>query len=96
VIPRDWSNFGSSSWRSNLTEEVNICLVVLAPLTRKIVFVIDRLNWANRLARTAVHTLIRVDIKHAVALVDAVNWALIDTGFVFDVYTRKGNYICHF
>jgi hypothetical protein len=88
VISWDWSNFRSSTWRSNLREEVNIRLVVLAPLTGKIVFIIDSLNRANRLARTAVHTLIRVDVKHAVALVDAVNWALIDTCFVLDIDTR--------
>jgi hypothetical protein len=88
VISRDWSNFGSPSWGSNLREKVNIGLVVLTPFTRKIVFVIDSLYWANWLTSTAVHTLIRVDVKHAVALVDAVNWALIDTCFVLDIDTR--------
>jgi hypothetical protein len=87
VISRDWANFGSSSWRPNLREEVNVCLVVLAPLTRKIVFVIDRLNWANRLTGSAVHTLIRVDVEHAVALIDTVDGTLINASFVFDVYT---------
>jgi hypothetical protein len=96
MVSRDWSNFGSSSWGSNLGEKVNVRLVVLTPLTRQIVFVVNSLYRANRLASTAVHTLIRVDVKHAVALVNAIYWALIDTGFVFDIYTRKGNYICHF
>jgi hypothetical protein len=96
VISRDWSNFGSSSWRSNLREEVNIGLVVLTPFARKIVFVVNSLYWANRLASSAVHALIRVNVEHAVALVNTVNWTFIDTGFVFDIYTRKGNYVCHF
>jgi hypothetical protein len=95
VISRDWSNFGSPSWRSNLREEVHVCLVVLAPLTGKIVFVIDRLYWANWLTSTTVNTLVRVDVKHAVALIDAVDWALIDTCLVFNVYTGKRNYVCH-
>jgi hypothetical protein len=95
VISRDWPNFGSSSWRSNLREEVNIGLVVLTPFARKIVFVVNSLYWANRLASSAVHALIRVDVKHAVALVNAVNWALIDTGFVFDIDARKCNHVSH-
>jgi hypothetical protein len=91
VVSRDWSNFGSASWRSNLREEVNICLVVLTPLTRKIVFVVNSLYWANRLTSTAVHTLIRVDVKHAVTLVNAVDRALVNTCFVFNVYTWQGD-----
>jgi hypothetical protein len=88
VISRNWANLGSASWRSNLGEKVNVGLVVFTPLTRKIVFVIDSLNWANGLTRTAVDTFIRVDVQHAVALVDAVDWALIDTCFVLDVHAR--------
>jgi hypothetical protein len=93
VISRDWANFGSSSWRPNLREEVNVGLVVLAPLTRKIVFVIDRLNWANRLTGSAVHALIRVDVEHAVALVNTVNWTFIDASLVLDIYTWQRNNI---
>ena len=95
MISRDWANFGSSPWRSNLREEVNVCLVVLTPLTRKIIFVIDSLYRANRLASTAVHTLIRVDVKHAVTLIDAVDWALIDTCLVFHIHTGKRDYVSH-
>jgi hypothetical protein len=95
VVSRDWSNFGSSSWRSNLGEEVNVRLVVFTPLARKIVFVVNSLYWANWLTSTAVHTLIRVDVKHAVTLVYTVDRALVYAGFVFDVHTRKGNYIRH-
>jgi len=87
VIAWNWADLGSSSRGSNLREEVNVRLVVFTPLARKIVFVIDSLNWANRLARSAVHTLIRVDVKHSAALIDAVDRALIDTGFVLDIDT---------
>jgi hypothetical protein len=95
VISRDWANFGSSSWGSNLGEEVNVCLVVLAPLARKIVLVIDRLNWANWFARTAIHTLIRVDVKHAVTLVNTIDWTFVDASFVLDIYTWQRDYIGH-
>jgi hypothetical protein len=95
VIAWNWADLGSASRGSNLGEKVNVGLVVLAPLTRKIVFVVDGLNGANRLTCTAVHTLIRVDVEHAVALVYTVDRALVYAGFVFDVHTRKGNYIRH-
>ena len=48
---------------------------------------------AHRLTCATVHTFIWVDVKHAVTLIDAVNYAFVDAGFVFDVYTRKGDYI---
>jgi hypothetical protein len=95
VISRYRSDFGRSTWRSNLGEKVNVGLVVLAPLTGKVVFVIDGLNWANRLTCTAVHTLIRVDIEHAIALINTIDRAFVDTSFVFDIYTWKRNYVSH-
>jgi hypothetical protein len=93
VISWNWANLGSASRGPNLGEEVNVCLVVLAPLTRKIVFVIDRLNWANGLASSTVHALIRVDVEHAVALVNTVNWTFIDASLVLDIYTWQRNNI---
>jgi hypothetical protein len=95
VISRDWSNFGSSTWRSNLREEVNVRLVVLTPLTREVVFVVNGLYWANWLTSTAVHALIRVDVKHAVTFIDAVDWALINAGLVFNIHTGKRDYVSH-
>jgi hypothetical protein len=95
VISRDGANFGSPSWGSNLGEEVNVGFVVLTPLTRKIVFVVDGLYGANWLTCSAVHALIRVDVKHAVTLIDAVDWALIDTCLVFNIHTGKRDYVSH-
>ena len=43
---------------------------------------------AHRLARSAVHALIRVDVEHAVTFIDAVNRTLSYTSFVFDINTR--------
>jgi GNAT superfamily N-acetyltransferase len=36
-----------------------------------------------------------MDIEHAIAFIDTIDWALIDTRFIFDVYTWLGNYVCH-
>jgi ribosomal protein S18 acetylase RimI-like enzyme len=36
-----------------------------------------------------------MDIKHAIAFVDAIYWALVDARFIFDVYTWFGDYVSH-
>jgi hypothetical protein len=95
VVSRNWSDFGSTARGTNLGEKVNVCLVVLTPLARKVVLVIDSFNWANWLASTAVNTLIGVDVKHAVTLIDTVDGTLINTSFVFHVHTGQGDYVRH-
>ena len=44
----------------------------------KVGFVVDRLNGTDGLTGTAVDALVRVDVEHPVALVDAVDRALPD------------------
>jgi hypothetical protein len=95
VVSRNRSDFGSTARGTNLGEKVNVCLVVLTPLARKVILVIDSFNWANWLAGTAVNALIRVDVKHAVALIDTVHRAFVDAGFVLYIDARKGDYVCH-
>jgi hypothetical protein len=95
VIPRNWSYLGGSSWRTNGFEKVNVGAVVISPLLWDIVFVVDRLNRANRFTSTAINALVRVDVKHAVALVDAIHWAFFDACLVFKVNAWKCNYISH-
>jgi hypothetical protein len=82
VVSRNWANLGSTTWGTNLGEKVNVRFVVLTPLARQVIFVVNGFHWANWLASTAVHALIRVDVKHAVALIDAVHRAFVDAGFV--------------
>jgi hypothetical protein len=36
-----------------------------------------------------------LDIEHAVAFVDAIDWALFNAGFILHIDTWLGNYICH-
>ncbi len=36
-----------------------------------------------------------MDIKHAIAFVDAIYWALVDARFIFDVYTWFVDYVSH-
>jgi hypothetical protein len=95
VVSRDRTHLGRTTRRANLREEVNIDLVVVRPFARKIVFVIDGLDWTHRLTGAAVNTFIRVDVEHPVTLVNAVNWTLINTCLVFDVYTRERDNVSH-
>jgi hypothetical protein len=95
VIPSDGTDLGCSARRADFLEKVHVDGVVIAPLLWNIVLVIDGLYWADWLAGSAINTLIRVDVEHAVTLINAVNRALIDAGLVLNIDTRKGNYVSH-
>src|SRR5262249_51447215 len=75
---------------------LHVGLVVVLPLVRHIVLVEDGLNRADRLAGAAVHALIRVDVEHPLALVDAVDRALLDAGLVEHIDARLRDDVGHF
>jgi len=56
---------------------------------------IDGLDRAHRLARTAVDALIRLDVEHAFAFVDAIDGALLDAGLVLHVDACGGDDVRH-
>jgi len=76
------------TWAAKHIEEVSVNGGVRLPLFGHIVFVINSFNWAHWLARATVNTLIRLDIKHPVTLVDAINRAFFNASTVFEVNTR--------
>jgi hypothetical protein len=78
VVLTGLADLGGAARGAEVFEEVHVDLVVLLPLVRDVVFVVDRFDRADRLASAAVHALIGVDIQHALALVDAVNGAFLD------------------
>src|SRR5690606_17258234 len=84
VVLVDLADLGRATrgrvWK--IVEELVVGGDVVLPLLRHVVLVEDRLDRADRLARTAVDTLIRMDVQHAVALVDAVHRALLDACLV--------------
>ena len=95
MVAGNFAHLGRAARGTYFVEELNIRLVVVGPLARKVVLVVDRLDRADRLTGTAVHALVGVDVKHAVALVDAVNGALFDASFVFNIDAGKGDYVSH-
>jgi hypothetical protein len=95
MIFTNCAKFGGASRGSNLNKKLSINFTVLLPLRWHIIFIINSFNWANWLTRTAINTLIGLDIEHAITLIDTVNWALFDARFVFNINTRLSNYVGH-
>jgi hypothetical protein len=85
----------SSTWGAKFYEKLGINFWILFPFAWNVILVIDSFHWTDRLARTAIDALIRLDVEHAVAFIDAINWALFDAGLIFHIDTRLGNHICH-
>ena len=94
-----WSLGMSPSWRrrraAEVVEELDVGLVVVGPLLGDVVLVVDGLHGADRLAGTAVDALVGVDVEPALALVDAVDRALLDAGLVLEVDTGLRDHVRH-
>ncbi len=95
VVLVDHADLRRTAGRPEVVEELDVGLVVVGPLVGHVVFVVDRLDGADRLARTAVDALVGVDVEHPVALVDAVDGTFVDAGAVFDIDARKGDDVRH-
>ena len=95
MVTVDDADLGGTTGRSHLGEELDVGLVVVGPLVGNVVLVVDRLDGADGLARTAVDTLVGLDVEHAIALVDAVDGALVDAGAIFEIDAGLGDDVCH-
>jgi hypothetical protein len=60
-------------------------------LVGKIVLVVDGLYRTDRFTGTAIHALVRVDVKHPFTLINAVDWAFVYACFILQVHARKRN-----
>src|SRR5215207_10883268 len=89
------TELGGAARRPEVGEEVNIGVVVLLPLLRRVILIEDRLDWADRLARAAVDAFVRVDIEHPLTLVDAVDRAFLNASKVLQVHTWLRNDVRH-
>src|SRR4051794_10534287 len=95
VVVVDLAELGRAAGRAEVVEEVDVGVVVALPLLRGVVLVEDRLDRADRLARTAVDTLVGMDVEHPLALVDAVDRTLVDAGAVLEIDARLGDDVGH-
>lgn len=89
------SYFAGAAWGAKFIEELRVNFFKFIPLGWDVIFVVDRFDWADRFAGATIDALIRLDVEHPIALVDAIDWALFDTGLIFHIHTRKRDHICH-
>jgi hypothetical protein len=82
VVLAGLADLGGAAGGAKVLEEVGVDLGVVLPLLGDVVLVVDGLNRSDGLAGAAVHALVRVDVEHALALVDAVHRALFDACLV--------------
>src|SRR6266545_434061 len=98
-VPHQGADLGRPARRAErlvaLGEEGRVGGGEVLPLGRDVVLVEDRLHRADGLAGAAVHALVGVDVEHAVALVDAVDRALLDAGLVLHVDAGLGDDVGH-
>jgi hypothetical protein len=79
----------------NFVEEFNIGFVIISPLLRKVILVIDRFNRTHRLTGATVHTFIGMNVEHSVTFIDAVHGTFINAGTVLHIDTGKGDDVGH-
>src|SRR5690606_2783042 len=95
VVLLDETHLRGAAGRAEVVEELDVGAVVVAPLRRHVVLVVDGLHGADGLARAAVDALVGVDVQRPLALVDAVDRTLLDARLVLDVHARLGDYVSH-
>jgi len=79
MVGSGWANLASATRRTDLDKELATHLLVIFPLAWDVVLVIDGLDWADWLAGAAIHALVGLDVEHAIALINAIDRALLDT-----------------
>jgi hypothetical protein len=89
------ADLGGPARGPQVIEEFNVGLVVIGPFLGSVILVIDGFDGADRLAGTAVHALVGVDVQGTLTLIDAIDGALFNTCLVLDIYTRLRDYVRH-
>src|SRR5699024_5514491 len=68
VVLVDHAHLRGAAGRPEIVEELDVGPVVLGPLVRGVVLVVDRLDGADGFAGAAVHAFVGLDVEHPVAL----------------------------
>src|SRR5215831_9029705 len=76
-------------------EEFLVQLDEVLPLIGRLVFREDRLDRAHGLTSAAVDALVRMDVEHRLAFVDAIHWTHLDAGLVLHIDARLGDDVRH-
>src|SRR5262245_47236916 len=98
-VARDRADLRGAARRAErvvaLGEEGRVRLGERLPLGGDVVLVEDRLDGADRLAGATVDALVRVDVEHPFALVDAIDRAFLNARLVLHVDARLGDHVRH-
>src|SRR5262245_31502559 len=89
------SGFGGGLDAGIVLEELLVDVGVLLPLGRQLIIDEDRLDGADRFARTTVDALIRMDVEHRLALVDAIHGTDFHAGLVLDIDAGFRDHVRH-
>jgi hypothetical protein len=89
------SYFACPTWGAKFIEEPGVNFFKFIPLGWDIIFIIDRFDRADRFAGATINALIRLYVEHPITLIDAIDWALFDTGLILNIHARKRDHICH-
>ena len=81
--------------RRRALEDITIDLHVLLLRRRHVFLGKDRRHRTLGLAGTAIDALIRLDVEHLLAFIDAVHGTDVDARLVFDVDARFGDDVRH-
>src|SRR6202008_2911905 len=76
-------------------EELLVQLDEVLPLIGRLVLGEDRLHRAHRLTSPAVDALVRMDVEHRLAFIDAIHRTDLDTGLVLHVDARFSDDVRH-
>jgi hypothetical protein len=95
VICSCWTDLACTAWRTDFNEKLCICLAEIFPLTWNIILVINSFDRTHWLARTTIDALIRLDIQHSSAFVNAIHRAFFDAGLVLHIDARFSDHIGH-
>src|SRR5262245_19820206 len=89
------SGFGGGLYAWIVLEELLVDLGVLLPLGRQLIVDEDRLDGAHRFTRATVDALIRMDVEHRLALVDAIHGTDFHAGLVLDIDAGFRDHVRH-
>jgi hypothetical protein len=84
-----------ASRRPDVFEELRVERLKDLALLRKFIVIVDRGVRAHSLAGTAVDALIRMDVEHPLALIDAVDRAFLDATAVLHINAVLCDHIGH-
>src|SRR5690625_1588046 len=95
VVLGNHAKLRGTTGRAQIIKEFDVRRVVLLPLIRNVVLVINRLDRAHGLTCATVNALIGVNVERAFALVNTVDGALFNARTILNVNTRLSNDVCH-